>query len=57
MIWHLDDLMKTARANAVLIDGTWVPARPYDGPWIWRLCAAWEVLRGRADAFRWPANQ
>ena len=37
--------------------GVWVPARPLDGPFLWRLTAAWEVLRGRADAFTWPEQE
>ena len=37
-----------------LADGRWVPARPLDGPAIWRWKAAWAVFRGRADAFTWP---
>jgi hypothetical protein len=37
--------------------GVWVPARPYEGPWILRLKAAWSVLRGRADAFTWPSQE
>lgn len=31
----------------------WVPARPLDGPFIWRVKAAWEVLMSRADALTW----
>jgi len=39
------------------INGKWVPARPLDGPFVWRLKDAWEVLMGRADAFTWPEGQ
>ena len=39
------------------INGRWVPSRPICGPFVWRLRDAWEVLRGRADAFTWPEGQ
>lgn len=57
MIWNLDALILSAQQNWAKINGTYVPARPMPPPWNWRLHAAWEVLRGRADAVRWPANQ
>lgn len=31
----------------------WVLARPLDGPFRWRLKAAWLVLTGKADALTW----
>lgn len=44
--------------NLAQIDGKWVPARPLSGTFRWeKLRAAWEVLRGRADAFKWPGGQ
>lgn len=58
MIYKLEYLRShEVESNLALIDGKWYPARPLAGPWIWRLRAAWAVLRGRADAFRWPGNQ
>jgi hypothetical protein len=58
MIYELDEIQKSSfNANAREIDGRWVPARPMDGPWIYRLKAAWAVLRGEADAFHWPYTQ
>jgi hypothetical protein len=43
--------------NMVNVDGNYYPARPFNGFLFSRVRAAWEVLRGRADAFRWPASQ
>jgi hypothetical protein len=40
--------------RAEIEPGRWVPARPLDGPAIYRIRDAWAVLRGRADAFTWP---
>lgn len=58
MIYELNDLRShKLEENLVQIDGKWYPARPLDGPWIWRLRAALAVLRGTADAFSWPGNQ
>jgi hypothetical protein len=38
-------------------DGKYVPARPVVHFFLSRLRDAWEVLRGRADAFTWPDGQ
>lgn len=35
------------------IDGKWVLSRPLDGPFLWRLKDAWNVLLGKADALYW----
>lgn len=43
--------------NLANINNKWVPARPLDGPFWWRIQAAWMVLTGKADAFIWPENQ
>lgn len=44
--------------NLANIGGKWYPARPVSGAFRWeKLKAAWAVLRGRADAFTWPAGQ
>lgn len=56
-MWTLGNLIDTATHAAVEIDGRWMPVRPLTGPFVWRLCDAWEVLRGRADAVRWPGGQ
>jgi len=50
------DVVGTKNAQHGLPNGRWVRAvhEPYDGNRIW---AAWEVLRGRAVAFRWPTSE
>lgn len=53
MIIKLRDLLQWAVACEI-VPGVWVSSRPLDGPMIYRVRAAWEVLRGRADAFTWP---
>ena len=53
----LEYLVKEAAHSQSEINGRWVPSRPYPGPFLWRLRDAWEVLRGRADAFTWPEGQ
>ena len=55
-MYRLRELMRWDVARE-LRPGVWVPARPLDGPFIWRVRAAWEVLRGRADAFTWPEQE
>lgn len=57
MIWTLEHLVKDVQQSQAEINGRWVPARPYPPPFAWRLKAAWEVFRGRADAFTWPEGQ
>lgn len=37
--------------------GPYVPARPHDGPLIWRIKAAWGVLIGKYDALDWGPGQ
>jgi hypothetical protein len=56
-MWTLHDLLTTAPQSQKEINGRWVPARPYPGPFVWRLRSAWAVLTGRADAFTWPEGQ
>lgn len=41
-----DDL----KSNTVYIDKKWVCARPFSGPFWWRVKDAWAVLTGKADA-------
>lgn len=64
MIYTLEELTNYASnatravSTSVQINGKWVPARPISGTFRWeKLKAAWEVLRGRADAFTWPGGQ
>lgn len=56
MIYRLEELRSPDWPRA-MIDGLWQLSRPVDGPFIRRVRAAWEVLRGRADAFTWPGGQ
>lgn len=56
-MFTLKYLVTEAPCSQNEINGKWVPARPLPGPFPWRLRDAWEVLRGRADAFTWPENQ
>ena len=54
-MWKLEDLIASTQAVSAEVEpGKWVPARPLVGPFSWRLRDAWEVLRGRADAVKWP---
>ena len=57
MIWKLRELIDHANSTQTERNEKWVPARPIDGPFIWRLKAAWAVLKGKADAFTWPEGQ
>ena len=57
MNWKLIDLLHHCQSMLREIDGKWTPARPEPGPLVWRVRAAWAVLRGRADAFTWPGGQ
>ena len=59
MIYNADELVKNADElpRACLPDGRWVLARPISGTFRFeKLKAAWEVLRGRADAIRWTSQ-
>jgi len=59
-MWNLKDLVKITSQNHTQINGRWVSARPLNLAsisWKNRLKDAWEVLKGRADAVRWPENQ
>ena len=56
MIYNADDLVHRAKnwPQAGLPNGRWVLARPISGTFRFeKLRAAWEVLRGRADALKW----
>ena len=60
-MYTLERLFKSAQTEATEINGRWVPARPLAwgglyGLWL-NLKDAWEVIRGRADAFTWPEGQ
>jgi len=57
-MWRLRDLINHCNTVATCIDGKYVPARPLYGDFfLQRLKWAWEVFRGRADAFVWPEGQ
>ena len=58
MIYKADDLNNDWPQTCLYIDGrdTWVLSRPLSGPFLWRVKAAWEVLRGRADAIKWTGQ-
>ncbi len=56
-MWTIEEIIKHSNSVHALINDRWVPARPLLGPWITQLRDAWEVLRGRADAFKWPEGQ
>jgi hypothetical protein len=60
-MWTLENLMECASSTQAEINGRWVPARPLSGYGLYglwlRMCAAWAVLRGKADAFTWPEGQ
>ena len=60
-MWKLKGLMKHCNEIHANINEKWVPARPLSlggiqGFW-WRFKDAWQVLRGKADAFKWPEGQ
>lgn len=56
-MWTLRELIEHAGSVQAEINGKWVPARPV-GQGLWaRLKNAVAVLRGRADAFKWPEGQ
>ncbi len=58
MMWTLANLIRSSHeCHTEVRPDVWVPARPLPPPWSWKLRSAWEVLRGRADAFVWPEGQ
>lgn len=61
-MWTLEELLECVKHVKVLIDGKWVPGRPENykkeyTSYRERLKYAWEVFRGRAEAFTWPEGQ
>jgi hypothetical protein len=61
-MWELPVLVQTSQDIKTEINGKWVPARPVNftkqyTTGIQRLKWAWEVFRGRAEAFKWPDGQ
>ena len=49
-----DDMREHFAGVSKLIEGRWVPARPLGDPSLRnRICAAWLVFTGRADALTW----
>lgn len=58
MMWTLESLLEHCRTVCrETHPGRYVSARPEGCPLVWRFRSAWEVLRGRADAFTWPDGQ
>ena len=58
MLWTLESLFQSANSCATEIEpGKYVPARPLNDPWGWRLEHAWGVLTGKYDAVKWPGEQ
>ena len=57
MAWTFEMLTQSLQNTHTQLNRKWVPARPLVGSWIDRLRDAWEVFRGRADAFKWPEGQ
>jgi hypothetical protein len=56
-VWNLKGLYKHCHECQTEVNGKWVPARPLLGSFRWRLSDAWNVLIGKADAFKWPEGQ
>lgn len=56
-MWSLRNLIDSSRSNKAEINGKWVPARPISSGVRSRLKDALDVLRGKADAFKWPEGQ
>jgi hypothetical protein len=62
---HVNEILHSASSNATgIADGRYVPSRPiqFNGTRpgnqpIWdRLCDAWKVLSGKADAVNWEGQ-
>lgn len=60
-MWTLNELIDYAKRTHKLINGKWVPARPFPRRWLYelryRLRGAWLVVCGKADVFVWPDGQ
>lgn len=60
-MWELKDLITHSNSIRMEINKKWVPARPIPSYGLsglrMRLSAAWAVLRGKAEAFKWPEGQ
>jgi len=56
-MWNLKDLVRHSSETNAEIDGQWVPARPVVCCLWCRIRDAVAVLRGRADAVKWPGGQ
>ena len=57
MLWTLRNLIDSTNETEKEIEGQWVPCRPVNVPWTWRIRHAWMVLKGEADAVTWPGGQ
>lgn len=56
MIWDVKDLFMHSCEHIVFLEDEWRPAKPLNSgyaPWSRRVYAAFMVLIGKADAFRW----
>jgi hypothetical protein len=60
MIYSVDSLLHFSRQTSVLIDGRYVPLRPYVLRGLYglkiRITAAWLCLTGKADAVTWEGQ-
>jgi hypothetical protein len=59
LIYNADRFVERAVKEwpRALINDQWVLARPISGTFFFeKLKAAWEVLRGRADALKWSGQ-
>jgi len=55
-VWKLKHLISHCGENSCLINGKWVPSRPINYQYlslIEKIKDAWEVFRGKAEAFYW----
>ena len=58
-MYTLKGLLENSNQDQKEINGEWVPARPHkwNDTLFDRVCDAWAVLKGDADAFTWPGGQ
>ena len=47
-MYYIEDVI--LYSDQTFRQGRWVLARPINGPWVWRVRDAWNVLLGRAEA-------
>lgn len=56
-MYTLKSLFKMTNSVSAKINGKWYPCRPLLCCLRCRIKDAWAVLKGKADAFTWPAGQ